>query len=323
MKTILHRWVAVVAVALFASTASMAQPYPTKPVKVIVGFVAGGAPDFVARALTTKLSESLGQSFIVDNKPGAGGSLSTSFVAKSAPDGYTLLLADTATLMLAPHLFKGTPSDTIKEFTPVGLVTTEPLLIVSNGKTSIKTLKDLIAQAKAAPGKISYGSSGIGSIHHVCMEVFKTGTGLDLVHVPYKGSGQSILAVLSGDVPITITSFAAAEPHIRSGAINLLAVTAGQRLPAYPDVPSLAEYVKNYDYGASFGILAPLGTPQDAVTKLSDAIKQATESKDFIDRFKGQATVIQWTSPSDYLKYLRENQTKFDRAAKLVNLQSN
>lgn len=323
MKTILHRWVAVAAVALFASTAVMAQPYPTKPVKVIVGFVAGGAPDFVARALATKLSESLGQTFIVDNKPGAGGSLSTSFVAKSPADGYTLLLADTATLMLAPHLFKGTPADTIREFTPVGLVTTEPLLVVSNGKTSIKTLKDLIGQAKAAPGKISYGSSGIGSIHHISMEVFKIGAGLDLVHIPYKGSGQSILAVLSGDVPITITSFAAAEPHIRSGAINLLAVTAGQRLPAYPDVPSLAEYVKDYDYGASFGILAPLGTPQDAVIKLSDAIKQATESQDFIDRFKGQATVIRWTSPRDYLKYLRENQTKFDRAAKLVNLQSN
>ena len=323
MTKVISRLIAASAAVLLACSSALAQPFPNKPVRIVVGFVPGGGPDFVARAVSTKLSESQGQPFVVDNKPGAGGSLSTSMVAKAPADGYTLLLADTATLMLAPHLFKGIPADTLQDFVPVGQLTTEPLLIVSNGKTSIKSLQDLIRQAKASPGKISYGSSGIGSIHQISMEVFKAGAGVDIAHIPYKGSGQSILAVLSGDVPITITSFAAAGPHIQSGALNLLAVTAGQRLATHPDIPSLAEVVKDYDYVASFGVLAPAGTPPDVVTKLSRAMKQAAESQDFLDRFKGQATVVRWTSPDEYLAHLRENQTKFGRAAKLVNLQPN
>ncbi len=323
MKTQLIRFIAIFAAVLLACTGAVAQPYPNKSVKVVVGFVPGGAPDFVARALSIKLSETQGQSFIVDNKPGAGGSLSTAYVAKAPADGYALLFADTATLMLAPHLFKGLPADTIKDFVPIGRVTTEPLLIVSHGKTSIKTLQDLIRQAKADPGKLSYGSSGIGSIHHISMEVFKAGAGLDIAHIPYKGSGQSILAVISGEVPVTITSFSAAGPHILSGAINLLAVTSKERIASHPGVPSLSEIVKDYDYGASFGLLAPLGTPPDVVTKLSRAFQQALVSPDFIDRFKGQATIIKWTSPEDYREYLRESRTKYDRAVKIVNLQAN
>ncbi len=321
MKTQLIRSIAIFAAVLLACTGAVAQPYPNKPVKFVVGFVPGGAPDFVARALSVKLSETPTQSFIVDNKPGAGGSLSTALVAKSPADGYTLLFADTATLMLAPHLFKG--ADTFKDFVPIGRVTTEPLIIVSHGKTSIKTLQDLIRQAKASPGKLSYGSSGIGSIHHISVEVFKAGAGIDIVHIPYKGSGQSILAVIAGDVPVSITSFSAAGPHILSGALNLLAVTSKERIASHPDVPSLSEIVKDYDYGASFGVLAPLGTPPDVIAKLSRELRQASVSPDFIGKFKGQATIIKWTSPEDYREYLRESQTKFDRAVKIANLQAN
>ena len=323
MIKMISRCIAASATVLFACTSALAQPYPNKPVKVVVGFVPGGGPDFVARALSTKLSDSQGQPFVVDNKPGAGGSLSTSLVAKAPADGYTLLLADTATLMLAPHLFKGTPADALTELTPVGLVTTEPLIIVSHGKSSIKTLQDLIRQGKASPGKISYGSSGIGSIHHISMEVFKVGAGLDLAHIPYKGSGQSILAVISGEVPISITSFAAAGAHILSGAVNLLAVTTRQRLTSHPDVPSLSEVAKDFDFGASFGVLAPIGTPPEVIARLSRAIKQTAESQDFLDKFKGQATIVKWTSPDEYRDFLRENQKKFDRAVKLVDLQPN
>ncbi|MBI5908597.1 MAG: tripartite tricarboxylate transporter substrate binding protein [Betaproteobacteria bacterium] len=323
MIKMISRWIAASATVLLACTSAIAQPYPNKPVKMVVGFVPGGAPDFLARVLSTKLSESLGQAFVVENKPGAGGSLSTAFVAKAPADGYTLLLAETATLMLAPHLFKGAPADTLKDFVAVGSMTTDPPLLVSNAKTSIKTLQDLIRQAKANPGKISYGSSGIGSIHHIAMEAFRVGAGLDIAHIPYKGSGQSILAVLSGDVPIIITAFTAAGPHILSGAINLLAVGTGQRLASHPDVPSLSEVVKDYDYSATFGVLAPAGTPPDIVAKLSRAMKQAAETPDFIDKFKAQASVIKWTSPDEYRDFLRENQKKYDRAAKLANLQPN
>lgn len=318
----LSRWIAVFAAVVLGCTSALAQPYPNKTIKMVVGLVPGGGPDFVARALSAKLSENLGQSFIVENKAAAGGTLSTAFVAKAPADGYTLLLVSTATLMLAPHLFKGVP--TVKDFVPVGLITTEPLIIVSNGKSSIKTLPDLIRLAKANPGKLSYGTSGIGSLHHIAMEELKLAAGLDIAHIPYKGSGQSILAVVSGDVPVTITSFAAAGPHILSGAVNLLAVTAPQRLGSHPDVPSLSEVIKDYDgYDAAFGVLAPIGTPPDVVAKLSRAMKQAAESPDFIDKFKGQATVVKWNSPDDYRELLRDNQKKFDRAVKLLNLQPN
>jgi len=318
----LSRWMAVFAAAVLGCTSALAQPYPNKPVKMVIGLVPGGGPDFVARALSTKLSESLGQSFIVENKAAAGGTLSNAFVAKAPADGYTLLLVSTVSLMLAPHLFKGV--STVKDFVPVSLITTEPLIIVSNGKSSIKTLQDLMRQARANPGKLNYGTSGIGSVHHIAMEDLKLAAGLDIAHIPFKGSGQSILAVVSGDVPITITSFAAAGPHILSGAVNLLAVTAPQRLVSYPDVPSLSEVIKDYDgYDAAFGVLAPIGTPSDVVAKLARAIKQAAESPDFIDKFKGSATVVKWNSPDDYREHLRENQKKFDRAVKLINLQPN
>nr|MDP2190730.1 tripartite tricarboxylate transporter substrate-binding protein [Rhodoferax sp.] len=174
--------IAASAIVLLACTSAIAQPYPNKPVKMVVGFVPGGAPDFLARVLSTKLSESLGQPFVVENKPGAGGSLADAFVANAPADGHTLLLVETATLMMAPHLFKS--ADALKNLVPVGLIAADPLLIVSNAKTSIKTLQDLIRQAKANPGKLSYGSSGIGSIHHIAMEVLKFEAGLDIVHIP-------------------------------------------------------------------------------------------------------------------------------------------
>jgi hypothetical protein len=315
--------IACIAGTLIYTSLTWSQSYPNKPVKIVVGFVAGGAPDFVARALSTSFGEQLGQSFIVDNKPGAGGSLSTAFVAKSPADGYTVLLADTATLMLAPHLFKSAPPDTMKDFTPIGMITTEPLLIVVNSKTGIKTLNELMRQVKTNPGKLSYGSSGIGSIHHISMEVFKSGGGLDITHIPFKGSGQSILAVVGGEVPISITAFSAAGPHITSGALNLLAVTSSQRLASYPDVPSISEVIKDYDFVASFGLLAPLGTPSEVISKISRALKIASESREFNDKFKSQSTLIKWTSPEDYKEYLRYNQQKYERAANDVNLQPN
>jgi tripartite-type tricarboxylate transporter receptor subunit TctC len=309
--------------SFLTTSVSWSQGYPNKPVKIVVGFVAGGAPDFVARALSNSFSEQLGQSFFVDNKPGAGGSLSTAFVAKSPADGSTLLLADTATLMLAPHLFKSAPMDTMKDFSPIGMITTEPLLIVSNAKTGIKSLNELIRIVKTNPGKLSYGSSGVGSIHHISMEVFKSGAGLDITHIPFKGSGQSILAVVAGDVPLSITAFSSAGPHITSGALNLLAVTSSQRVPTYPDVPSISEVVKDYDYVASFGLLAPIGTSNEVISKLSRALKITAESREFNEKFKGQSTLVKWTSPEDYKEYLRINQQKYERAANDVNLQPN
>lgn len=307
--------------AAFASERAGAQgAYPNRPVKVIVGYVPGGGPDFVARTLSQKLSQILGQPFVVENRAGASGTLATAQVAKAPADGYTLLLGETGQLVIAPYMFKNLPYDVAKDFTPVSLVGTGPLILVSNAKTNIKKLSDLIREAKAAPGTMSYGTSGPGSIHHIAMEVFKADAGINLMHVPYKGSGQSMSGVLAGDVPVLVTSLTAAAPHISSGALNLLAVTSSSRLPAFPEVPSLAEFAKDYDYASEMGILAPAGLPPDVLAKLSGAIRQAVAMPDFMEAFRNASTLIKFTTPEEYSDNIRRNLKKYERAVKLAKI---
>jgi tripartite-type tricarboxylate transporter receptor subunit TctC len=322
MKVIVKRGLLTLAALMIVTTGAFAQSYPNRPVKVIVGYVPGGGIDIMARTLSQKLSHILGQPFIVENKPGAGGTLAASFVAKSAPDGYTLLLGETSQLVIAPHTYKALNYDPVKDLTPVALVTTTSLVLVSNPQTSIRTLQDLVREAKANPGKLSYGSSGIGSIHHLSMKMFEVGAGLDMMHIPYKGSGQSIQAVLAGEVPLLLTSMTAAGSHIRVGKLNLLGTTSATRMPTHPDVPSLAEVVKDYDFSVENGILAPPGLAPDVLTRLSAAIKQAVESPEFMEKIRETpGTAITWTTPQGYAENLRQNLKKYERAVKLANLQ--
>ena len=316
------RHFALAALAMFTlASNSFAQDYPTRPVKIIVGFVAGGGPDIVARALSIKLQEILGQPFVVDNRPGAGGTLGGAVLAKSPADGYTLMVGETGPLAIAPFVYKAIPYDTLKDFAPVALVTSEPVLLVSSTKSNIKTLQDLVREAKANPGRISYGSSGIGTIHHIVGEAFKAGVGIDMQHVPYKGSGQSVPAILAGDVPVLVTSFGGAGAHIRSGALNLLAVSSASRVPLAPDTPSLSETIKGYDFQSEIGLLAPAGVPPTIVAKLAAAVKQASESPDFIARFKDTATVVTYKGPADYVENLKTSLRKYEQAVKLANIQ--
>jgi len=308
--------------ALAAGPSLAQQDWPNKPVKIIVGYVPGGGPDMVARALGQKLADILGQPFVVENRPGAGGALSNSTVAKSAPDGYTLLLGETGQLVVLPYLNKSSNFNPLKEFAPVAMVTSEPLLVVASPKAQMKTLADLVRSAKDSPGKIPYGSSGLGTIHHITGEMLQAETGISLMHVPYKGSGQSVPAALAGDVPVLITSFAGAGPHIRAGTLNLLAVTSPNRIPSSPNVPSVAEFAKvDFDFQSEMGVLAPAGTPPAVVSKLSAAIKQATESPDFVAKFKDTATVMNYKTPAEYTENLRRNLAKYEKAAKVAKLQ--
>ena len=307
-------------VGLGSATVGLAQDYPNRPVKLVVGYVPGGGPDMVGRALAQKLSDLLGQPFIVENKPGAGGTLATGVVAKTAADGYTLLVGETGQLVIAPYIYKSLSYKTLKDFTPVALVTSEPLLLVSNPKSNIKTLQDLVQQAKANPGVISYGSSGIGTIHHIAGEVFKAGAGIDLAHIPYKGSGQSVPAVLSGDVPVLVTSFAGAGGSIRAGTLNLLAVTSANRLPTMPNVLAVSEMLKDYAFPSEVGILAPAGLPPAILAKLTAAIKAASESPDFLSRFKDTSTIATYKTPTEYAENLRANLQKYEQATKLAKI---
>jgi len=299
-----------------------AQDYPNKPVKFLVGYVAGGSPDFVARALAQKLSDILNQPFLVENKPGGGGITATAQLVKMPADGYTLLLGDTSQLGIAPYIFKALPYDTLKDLTSIAGLTSEPLMIVSNTKSNIKTLNDLLQGAKANPSKFNYGSSGIGSIHHIAMEAFKADAALDITHIPYKGSGQSVPAILSGDVSILVTAFTASAPHIKAGSLNLLAVTSGKRWSRYPDTPAISEIIKDFDFSAETGVLAPAGLPPSIVQKLTVAIKQATESPDFINKFKETAFSIGYMNPAEYTEQIKKNLKKYERAVALSKIQA-
>jgi tripartite-type tricarboxylate transporter receptor subunit TctC len=305
-----------------SATSGAGQDYPNKPVKILVGYVAGGSPDFVARALAQKLGDILGQAFTVENRPGAGGVTATGQMSKLPADGYTLLLGDTSQLGIAPHIFKTLPYDTLKDLTPIAGLTYEPLMLVTNAKSNIKTMQELLAYVKANPGKVNYGSSGIGSIHHIAMEMLKADAGLDIAHIPYKGSGQSVPALLAGDIPVLLTAFTASAPHIKAGTMNLLAVTSGKRWSRYPDTPSLAEFVKDYDYQAETGLLGPAGMPPAIVNKLSAAVKQATESPDFLAKFKETGFSIIYANAPQYGDIIRKNLAKYDRAVKVAKIQA-
>lgn len=298
----------------------LAQDYPTKPVKIIVGYVPGGGPDFAARTFGAKLTEILGQPFVVENRPGAGATTATAQVAKSPADGYTLLLGETGQLFVAPYIYRTLGYDTAKDFTPISLVGTGPLILVAHPKTGITKATDLIREAKARPGKLDYGSSGIGTIHNIAMEVFKADGGMDLQHVPFKGSGQSVSSILAGDVPVLVTSMTAAGPHVAAGKLNLLAVTSGARMPSHPDVPSLSEFVKDYDYASEMGFLAPAGLPPAVLAKLAAAIKKASEHPDVIEAYRKTGTVLSATTPESYAQNIQRNLKKYERAVKIAKL---
>lgn len=318
LRNVFHTLAAVASLGFTA--VGLAQDYPNRPVKLVVGYVPGGGPDMVGRALAQKLSELLGQSFIVENKPGAGGTLATGIVAKSPADGYTLLVGETGQLVIAPYIYKTLSYKTLTDFTPVALVTSEPLLLVANPKTNIKTLKELVQQAKVNPGVIAYGSSGVGTIHHIAGEVLKTGAGINMMHIPYKGSGQSVPAVLSGDVPVLVSSFAGAGAQIRAGTLNLLAVTTAGRLPNMPDVPAISEMLNGYEFPSEVGILAPAGLPPAILAKLTAAIKTASASPEFLSRFKDTSTIATYKTPTEYTENLRVNLQKYEQAAKLAKI---
>lgn len=309
-------------VLLCALNLAHAQDYPNRTVKILVGYVAGGSPDFVARALAQKLSDLLNQPFVIENKPGGGGIAATAQLVKLPADGYTLMMGDTSQLGIAPYIFKALPYDTLKDLTPIAGLTTEPLMIVASPKSNIKTLSELIQSVKANPNKYNYGSSGVGSIHHIAMEAFKADAGLDITHIPYKGSGQSVPAILSGDVPILLTAYTASAPHIKANSLNLLAVTSGKRWSRYPDIPAISEVVKDFDFQAETGVLAPAGLPAPIVHKLTVAIKQAAESADFISKFKETAFSISYMNPTEYGDQIKKNLKKYERAVGLAKIQA-
>jgi tripartite-type tricarboxylate transporter receptor subunit TctC len=260
-------------IALLAFTLpALAQNYPSRSITVVVPFPAGGSADTLARLIGAKLSESLGQAVVVENKPGAGGNLGTDTVAKAAPDGYTLLLTPSS-IAIAPALYTKLPFDPIKDFAPVTLLASIPMVVVVYPEFPPKTLAELIALAKAKPGEISYASAGNGSTNHLAVELFKIKTGIDMLHVPYRGNPLAVVDVIAGRVPVFFDFVLTGLPHVREGKVRALAVTGAHRSQVLPDVPTVAEAgVPGFEASTWFAVYAPAGTKPEIVEKLNAEI---------------------------------------------------
>lgn len=302
--------------AAFFGSHAFAQAYPNKPVRLIVPYAPGGSPDVFARVIATRLTESLGQPFVVENRPGAGGIAACELVAKAEPDGYTLLVPDIAQLAVNPFLFTKLPYDSVKDFAPISLIGSIPLFLVVRPALQVNSVNDLVTLAKAKPGQLTYGTGGVGSLAHILMESFKRPVGLDIVHVPYKGSGASTPAFLGGHLDMLMVAFPAISQHVKAGNVKMLAVTSAARSPLAPELPTIGEFIPGYDFTAEIGLLAPAGTPPAIVNKLAAEVAKAVRHPDTIQRLAGLGATPVSTTPEAYAENIRRHLVRFEKAVK-------
>ncbi|MET0345632.1 MAG: tripartite tricarboxylate transporter substrate binding protein [Casimicrobiaceae bacterium] len=305
------------AAAAFAPAASTQTPYPTKPVRVVVPFPAGGTTDLLARAASQKLSETWGQQALVDNRPGAGGNIGAELVAKAAPDGYTLLMGTVGTHAINASLYPKMPYDHVKDFAPVILVAGVPNVLVVHPSLPVNSVQELIAYAKANPGKLNFASSGSGTSIHLSGELFKVMTGVQMTHIPYKGSAPALTDLVGGQVQLMFDNLPSSLAFIKAGKLRALAVTSAQRSPALPDVPTVAESgVPGFEASSWFGLLAPAGTPRDIVTKINADTQKWLASPDAKDKLAAQGAAAAGGSPEDFAKHIQAETAKWARVVK-------
>ncbi len=293
-----------------------AQGFPSRSIRLVVPYGAGGSPDVLARVLGQRLGENIGQQVVVDNRPGAGGIIAAEIVAKSPADGYTLFIADTGHVAINPSLYPKLPYDPLRDFTPVTLAVSTPLFMAVNAALHIDTVKQLIDYARAKPG-VLYGSSGNGSSHHLGIELFRLLTGVNLVHVPYKGVAQSVPAVITGDVAVIFAALPSLAPHVKTGKIRLIAVGTAKRTPIMPDVPTIAESgAPGFEIDADIGFLAPIGTSREVVAKLNAEIVRVLGTPDITQRLAGLGIETVGTSPEQYADAIRAKILKYGKLVK-------
>ena len=306
--------------AMFAVTlpgAAFAQAYPSKPIRLVVPFPPGGPIDLVARAIGQKLQETWGQPVVVENKPGAGGNIGIDFVAKSAPDGYTLGMGALSTHAVNPHLFSKMPYDALKDFAPVSLVAITPNVLVLNPNVNASSVKEFIALAKANPGKYAFASGSNGSAGHLAGELFKTLAGIDIVHVPYKGGAPAMQDLLGGQVQFMFDNLANSIQQIRTGKLKALAVTTAKRSALAPELPTMAEVgVAGFDISTWYGVVAPAGTPPEIVRKLNAEIVKMLGSDDMREKLKVQGAEAAPDTPEEFGAFIRAEWTKYAKIVK-------
>ena len=286
--------------------------WPSKPVRIVVPFAAGGTTDILARAIAPELQRVFGQPFVVDNKPGAGGNNGSAEVAKAAADGHTLLMGTVGTHAINPSLYPKMPYDAVKDFAPVTLVAGVPNVLVFNPESAqkykINTVVDLIRAAKANPGKLNVASSGNGTSIHLAAELFKSLTGTFMLHLPYRGSGPALIDLMAGNVDLMFDNLPSAMPHIKSGKLKALAVTSGVRSAALPDLPTIAEaggsLLRNYEASSWFGLFAPAGTPADIVNRVQQETAKAMATPAIKERLQSQGAIPSGMSPAEFAKFI-------------------
>ena len=317
--------IAATALAPLAPLAARAQSsWPTKPVRIVVPFAAGGTTDILARALAPELQRAFGQPFVVDNKPGAGGNNGAAEVAKSPNDGHTLLMGTVGTHAINPSLYPKMPYDSVKDFAPVTLVAGVPNVLVINPasaqKYGVTNVIDFVKALRANPGRLNMASSGNGTSIHLAGELFKTLTSTFMLHLPYRGSGPALIDLMAGNVDVMFDNLPSAMPHIKSGRLKALAVTSGQRSPALPDVPTVAEagglLLRNYEASSWFGLLAPAGTAADIVNRVQQETAKALALPAMKERLQAQGAIPSGMTPAAFVKFIDAESKKWAQVVK-------
>jgi tripartite-type tricarboxylate transporter receptor subunit TctC len=298
------------------------QAFPNKPVKFIVPYAAGGLPDSVARIVAQKLTERLGQSFVIDNKPGGNGVVSYQNLVSAPNDGYTFIVSDGSMLSITPQINKSAQYSAGKELMAVSLIARSPLFLVAHPKSGVKNLQDFFARVKEKPGHYTYGSSGIGSSHHLTMEALKAEMKLDLRHIPFRGSGQSVPALVGGQVDFLFSALPSMLGFVKNNQVTLIASNDSKRSNQAPDVPAIAEAVPKFDFSVAIGVLARAGTPPDIVKKLSEEIAQAVKAPEVIEKLTTAGIEAVGSTPEAYAKVIDLENVAMAKAGKAADLKA-
>ena len=318
----MKRWLtcAALIVSVVAAHCALAQKYPTRPIRLVVGSSPGGASDILARTLAQKLTEDLGQQVVVDNRGGASGVIGTDIVAKAIPDGYTLLLIQPS-LTINPSMIKKLPYDTERDFTPISLVVDAAQVLTAHPSVAARDAKELIATAKSQPGKLMFGSPGVGTSPHLTAELFKLSAGVDMPQVLFKGSGPAFVSLISGEVSAAFSTVLSAIPHVRSGRIRALGVTTRKRISVLPDVPTIAESaLPQFESSQWFGILGPARTPRAIVDTLNQALARASSSPDLKTRFAAEGVEVVNSSPEEFAAVIKRELPQWAKVIKAAGI---
>jgi len=312
---LLNHFVALLLV--FVACPAPAQQYPARPIRVLIPFTAGSAADIIARAMEPALRDKLGQSLVIDNRGGAGGNIAAELTAKSAPDGYTLMMATIGTHAINYSLYSKLPYHPLRDFTPIALVGESPNALVINPRVPANSIKELIALGKARPGQLNYGSSGSGTTVHLSGELFSTMTGIKMVHVPFKGATEALTALLGGQLDLMFASLSSSIPLIKAGRLKAFAVTGAQRSPSLPELPTMAEAaLPGYAATAWFGVVGPAGLPQFVVTTLSNAVLASLNAQEVKDRLFASGVEVRTSTPQEFTALIESEIQKWAKVVK-------